>query len=119
MADPIFSNVSRPNVAALDTNAFLVVYDPSTTGFKPLSLSDLSAGSFNLSFTAISSGVYSIPVGVSSWSLTVESGNAFINGAGPVNAGNSINGGGYGGFKTAAAINVGITGGWGYLSYEY
>lgn len=118
-SDPLFTNAARVNVANHDVNSFGFIYDSSLSKFRPLTAGDFSADSYTTSLQVIRSGDFTVPAGVHSWSLTVESGAAYINGVGPYNAGATQNGGGYGGFRTISAINVGITGGHAYLSYEY
>jgi len=64
------------------------------------------------------SGDYTIPSNVRSWGLSIESGNAYFNGVGPIIAGNVLKGGGYAGYTTKNSLNVGITGGKAVLIYE-
>jgi hypothetical protein len=76
-------------------------------------------GTFSPTFNIITSSQVQIPANAKSWSVAVESGSAFINGSGPINAGTALNGGGYNGaFKLSAAINVGCTGGRAIIVYE-
>jgi len=64
------------------------------------------------------SGDYSIPATARSWGLSVESGNAYFNGVGPISIGNNLKGGGYAGYTTKNNLNIGITGGKAIIIYE-
>ncbi len=71
---------------------------PDSTGkWRHLTTSDLQPQSqFSSAVFNFSSGQTTIPIGVKSWSIGVISGGVFINNAGPMPIGASINGGGYG-----------------------
>lgn len=64
------------------------------------------------------SGNYTIPSKTRSWGVSVESGNAYFNGVGPITAGHSLKGGGYAGYTTLNDVTIGITGGKAFVIYE-
>lgn len=71
----------------------------------------IQSGSYNPNYTIITGSQFSIPVGARSYSVSVISGSAYLNGTGPIFAYSNINGGGYGGtWILGSAINVGATG---------
>lgn len=79
----------------------------------------INSGSYAPSFSIITSSQTQIPVGAKSWSISVVSGSAYVNGTGPISAYTNINGGGYDGrFTLNTAINVGTTGGNVLIAYE-
>jgi hypothetical protein len=75
-------------------------------------------GRYDVTMLEVTNGQVSIPTGVYSWSVAVQSGNGSFKGV-TIPAGFSTNGGGYGnGWTLKNAINVGITGGKMIITYE-
>ncbi len=63
------------------------------------------------SFQIITGSQLVVPASVKSWSVAVVSGSAYVNGAGPMPVGVSLNGGSYDGrFISANPLVVGATG---------
>ncbi len=138
---------SAPSFTYLyDPNAVITGNSPPQTGaFRAASVSDFAANisvsglnltvgavsitgspivtiatsTYGPSFNIVTAGQITIPQNSKSYSVSVISGQAYINGTGPFDAGVSLNGGGYDGkVLLASAVVVGGTGGKIIVYYE-
>lgn len=92
-----------------------------TGAWRPITATDIGAANspeqFSFNIQALTSGQLTVPAGSRSYSITVQSGNASINGV-SVSAGISFDGGKLGNFVLGSAINVGCTGGRVLMTWE-
>lgn len=84
------------------------------TSGNPLAISGnvtINSGSFGLTITGLTGSQSQIPIGAKSYQISIISGNAFINGVGPITNPYTLNGGKFDGHWTLnTAINFGCTG---------
>jgi hypothetical protein len=111
-AGGFFGITGTPNVNV--TNPVLAVSGNTTV----INTVTINSGSFALTPGIITSSQAQIPVGVRSYFIAIISGNAWVNGVGPMISPFTIGGGGYDGhWILNTAINFGVTGG--FITYGY
>jgi hypothetical protein len=90
----------------------------SVNGDGAVVMSSSASTTYRLFSTSITVAQTGIPTGAYQWSVMVQSGVAYVNGA-PIFAVSTVNGGGYdGGKRLSTPIIVGCTGGRALVTWE-